>query len=258
MFTYTYPEFHKGRILKIRMLEDLRDFPRQFWELYYRDYADGIVSGAEVEVHAERLSVSPGILLYEGRLYMMTEPAEIAYKATGQETVLKLRFTALETGHDLSLGRSSLALEDAASGTGSHEMELARFKLKEGARLRKDYQSFADLATEYNTLQVLQVPYAAPGASTLPPAVLQDYAQRLMRTGTPDPHDVMFGMLCMNEGVITRSVILHYIASRLGQEYRDYPSLQIHRYLDRILSNARGGQGHKGQAHGGMQRMLVD
>jgi hypothetical protein len=258
MFTYSYPEFHKGRILKTNMLEDLRDFPRQYLELYYRDYADGIVSGAEVEVHPERLSVSPGMVLHQNRLYMMTEPAHIVYKATGQETVLKLRFTELETGHDLSQGRTSLVLEEAASGIGPHELELARFKLKEGARLRKDYQSFADLATEYNTLHLLQVPYAAPGSSTLPPAVLQDYAQRLIRTGSSDPYDVMFAMLCMNEGVITRSVILHYIASRLGQEYRDYPSLQIHRYLDRILANARGGQGHKGQASGGMQRMLVD
>ncbi|WP_127545053.1 DNA and RNA helicase [Paenibacillus amylolyticus] len=257
MFTYSYPHFNKGRILKTSMLEGLRDFPRDFIELYYRGYADGILAGAEVEVFPDRLFVASGMVLHKGRIYMLTEPMELAYQATGRVNVLKLRFTAEETMSDMTISHSELLLDEEATCTSS-ELELARFKLKEGARLRRDYQTFADLATEFNTLHVIHVPYAAEGASTLSPVVMKDYAERLLRTGTSDPQDLVFAMMCLNEGTVARSVILHHIASRLGLEYREYDNAQIHRYLDRILANAGRGTGRSGMPVGGPHRMIVD
>ncbi|WP_091013806.1 DNA and RNA helicase [Paenibacillus amylolyticus] len=257
MFTYSYPHFNKGRILKTSMLEGLRDFPRDFIELYYRGYADGIVAGAEVEVFPDKLVVAPGMVLHKGRLYMLTEPMELAYQATGRVNVLKLRFTAEETVSDMTISQSELLLDEETTCTSS-ELELARFKLKEGARLRRDYQTFVDLATEFNTLHVIHVPYAAEGASTLSPIVMKDYAERLLRTGTSDPQDLVFAMMCLNEGTVARSVILHHIASRLGLEYREYDNAQIHRYLDRILANAGRGTGRSGIPVGGPHRMIVD
>ncbi|MFC9712521.1 DNA and RNA helicase [Paenibacillus sp. NPDC056933] len=257
MFTYSYPHFHKGRILKTSMLEGLRNFPRDYIELYYRSYADGILAGAEVEVFPDKLVVAPGMVLHKGRLYMLTEPMELAYQATGRVNVLKLRFTADETGSDMTTSHSELHLDEETT-CAPGEMELARFKLKEGARLRRDYQTFADLATEFNTLHVIHVPYAAEGASTLSPVVMKDYAERLLRTGSTDPQDLVFAMMCLNEGTVARSVILHHIASRLGLEYREYDHAQIHRYLDRILANAGRGTGRSGHPVGGPHRMIVD
>ncbi|WP_339306611.1 DNA and RNA helicase [Paenibacillus sp. FSL R5-0519] len=257
MFTYSYPHFNKGRILKTSMLEGLRDFPRDFIELYYRGYADGILAGVEVEVFPDKLVVTPGMVLHNGRLYMLTEPMELAYQATGRVNVLKLRFTAEETVSDMTISHSELLLDEETTCTSS-ELELARFKPKEGARLRRDYQTFADLATEFNTLHVIHVPYAAEGASTLSPVVMKDYAERLLRTGTSDSQDLVFAMMCLNEGTVARSVILHHIASRLGLEYREYDNAQIHRYLDRILANAGRGTGRSGMPVGGPHRMIVD
>lgn len=257
MFTYSYPHFNKGRILKTSMLEGLRDFPRDYIELYYRGYADGILAGTEVEVFPDKLVVSPGMVLHKGRLYMLTEPMELAYHATGRVNVLKLRFTAEETVSDMMISHSELLLDEETTCT-SGELELARFKLKEGARLRRDYQTFADLATEFNTLHVIHVPYAAEGASTLSPIVMKDYAERLLRTGTSDPQELVFAMMCLNEGTVARGVILHHIASRLGLEYREYDNAQIHRYLDRILANAGRGTGRSGMPVGGPHRMIVD
>jgi hypothetical protein len=257
MFTYSYPHFNKGRILKTSMLEGLRDFPRDYVELYYRGYADGILAGAEVEVFPDKLVVSPGMVLHKGRLYMLTEPMELVYQATGRVSVLKLRFTADETLSDMTISHSELLLDEETTCT-SGELELARFKLKEGARLRRDYQTFADLATEFNTLHVIHVPYAAEGASTLSPVVMKDYAERLLRTGTSDPQDLVFAMMCLNEGTVVRNVILHHIASRLGLEYREYDNAQMHRYLDRILANAGRGTGRSGHPIGGPHRMIVD
>jgi hypothetical protein len=157
----------------------------------------------------------------------------------------------------MTLSRSELCLDEEITCTAG-ELELARFKLKEGARLRRDYQNFADLATEFNTLHVIHVPYAAEGASTLSPVIMKDYAQRMLRTGTDDPRDLIFAMMCLNEGIVARSVILHYISSQLGLEYRDYDNAQIHRYLDRQLLNAGRGTGRSGHQTGGLHRMIVD
>ncbi|MGP3784323.1 hypothetical protein [Paenibacillus sp. 1A_MP2] len=131
MFTYSYPHFNKGRILKTSMLEGLRDFPRDYIELYYRGYADGILAGAEVEVFPDKLIVSPGMVLHKGRLYMLTEPMELVYQATGRVNVLKLRFTAEETVSDMTISHSELLLDEETTCT-SGELELARFKLKKG------------------------------------------------------------------------------------------------------------------------------
>ncbi|WP_338540255.1 DNA and RNA helicase [Paenibacillus tundrae] len=257
MFTYSYPHFHKGRILKTSMLEELRDYPRDYMELYYRSYADGILAGAEVEVYPDKLVVTPGMVLHKGRLYMLTESAELEYQATGRVNVLKLRFTEDEKLSDMTASHAELRLDEEAT-CDSSEMELARFKLKEGARLRRDYQTFADLATEFNTLHVIHVAYAAEGVSTLSPLVMKDYAERLLRTGTSDPQDLIFAMMCLNEGTIARTVILHHIANRLGLEYREYDNAQIHRYLDRILANAGRGSGRSGMPVGVPHRMIVD
>ena len=257
MFTYSYPHFNKGRILKTSMLEELRNFPRDYIELYYRGYADGVLAGSEVDVFPDKLVVAPGMVLHKGRLYMLTEPMEVVYQATGRVSVLKLRFTADEAGSDMTTSHSELVLDEETT-CAPGELELARFKLKEGARLRRDYQTFADLATEFNTLHLIHVPYAAAGVSTLSPVVLKDYADRLLRTGTSDPRDLVFAMMCLNEGTVARSVILHHIASRLGQEYREYDNAQIHRYLDRILANAGRRTGRSGMPVGGPHRMIVD
>ncbi|CAH1225320.1 MULTISPECIES: DNA and RNA helicase [Paenibacillus] len=256
MFTHAYPHFQKGRILKTAMLEQLRDYPRDYLELRYRNYANGIIAGAEVKVKADKLSISPGIVLYHGKLYMLTEQIDMSYVATGRMTLLKVRLLEETTIQDITTGSMELVLDEEECSAG--ELELGRFKLKEGARLRQDYQTFADLATEFNTLHVIHVPYAAEGASTLSPLMMRDYADRLMRTGTTDPLDLTFAMMCLNEGIVNRRVIQHYIASRLGQEVRDYGNAQIHRYLDRILAGAGGRGGRPGYLGSGPQRMIVD
>jgi hypothetical protein len=47
------------------------------------------------------------------------------------------------------------------------ELELGRFKLREGAVLRSDYTDFFDLITEYNTINVINVEYAGIKESTM-------------------------------------------------------------------------------------------
>ena len=257
MFANLTPKFEKGRILKTAMLESLRDYPRELAEIYYRDYADGIITGAQVEVGMDTLTVQPGLAKHGGQLYMLSEPVILAYLATGWETVVKVRFLEGTEDGDWVVRRSEIVLDERLE-LGADELELCRFKLKTGARLRQDYQNFRDLATEYNTVNLLHAPAAAYGQSTVLPAVMRLFGDELLRRGSTDPQDLAFAMMCLNDGVLHRSVILHYIASRLGMAYKDYDNADIHKYLSRILDSTRGGSRHTGMGPGGSGRVIVD
>lgn len=257
MFTHIAPKFQKGRILKTAMLENLRDFPREFADIYYRDYADGVVTGTYVEVGPDKLTIHPGIVKHQGRLYLLNDPAVIAYQATGRETAVKVRFQEGTEDSDWSVYRSEIVLDERIEA-GPAELELCRFKLKEGARLRQDYQNFRDLATEYNTVNLLHVPIAAYGQTTVSPVVMRMFGDEMLRRGSSDPQDTAFGMMCLNEGTLNRNVILHYIAGRLGLTYKDYGNADIHKHLSRILDSARGGGHRMGISPGGGGRVIVD
>ncbi|WP_438347729.1 DNA and RNA helicase [Paenibacillus sp. FA6] len=258
MFTHLYPHFNKGRILKTEMLTNLRDFPREFVDIHYADYSDGIVTGANLKVGPKHLIISPGIVRHEGRLYILNESTEISYLATGKELALKIRFLEVKEGSDLTVYSSEMVLDEQVD-CNSSELELGRFKLKEGARLRQDYQNFTDFTTEYNTLNVLHTSYAAHGESTLSPLIMRYFADQMLRSGSADPRDLVFAMMCGNEGTVSRSMILHYIAGRMGIAYKEYTHVQIHKHLGRILDNVRSGGKARGSfSMGGPQRVIVD
>lgn len=257
MFSHLFPKFEKGRILKTAMLENLRDFPREALDIAYQDYADGIITGAMIQVERDTLKIAPGILKHQGRLYLLNHSVEVPYRATGREMAVKVRFGEGKQDSDWMSHPSEIVLTEPGE-SGAPELELCRFKLKEGARLRQDYQNFRDLATEYNTVNLLHVRFAADGESTVSPVILRMFGEEMMRRGGGEAQDFSFAMMCLNEGTIRRNVILHYIANRLGTAYKDYSNIEIHKYLSRILDNTRGGGQRLGMSAGGSLRMIVD
>ena len=45
MFQYDYPQFEKKRLLRVEMLDKLRDYPKNFIDLSFQGFGDGVVSG---------------------------------------------------------------------------------------------------------------------------------------------------------------------------------------------------------------------
>ena len=45
MFCYETPQFKKKRLLRAEMLEQLRDYPRDYLEIMYAGYSDGVLCG---------------------------------------------------------------------------------------------------------------------------------------------------------------------------------------------------------------------
>lgn len=261
MFIHTMPRFEKGRILKTSMLESLRDYPRSYLDIRYRDYSDGILTGADINVGPHALTVTPGLAKHAGIIYQMAEEQEVPYTATGREAVLAVRFAAVESSADFDSYAGRLVIQEHAPGP--DELELCRFKLKEGAVLRSNYIDFADLATEYNTLNVLHVRRAGRGEDTLAPMILRCYARELLGRGSADPADLSFSLLCLNQEYIEMEALLHYVAVRTGSSLQDIRHLaqdrtSLHRTLVRILEENGGQRPLTGYRRNGPQRMMVD
>jgi hypothetical protein len=259
MYANVYPNFAKGRILKKDMLENLRDYPRQLAELYFKNYSDGIITGVEVRVEDARLLISSGLVKHGGRVYLLEEEHQLSYRATGRDIVLKLRFQEAVEQTDFTIYDAELVLDEEVQVRGL-ELELGRFKLKEGAKLRSEYQSFADFATEYNTWNMIHAAYAGMGQSSLNPVLTRYYGDQLLSRGSSNTYDISFAMQCLNQGTVDRQLILHYIGNRLGTGYKSYDNAQIHKYLGRILDDVQSG-GNRAKPDlrpNGPRRMIVD
>lgn len=241
------------------MLENLRDYPRHFVDLYFQDDTDGIISGMDVTIGEGHLTVGRGIVKHQGRVYLFDREERVPYEATGMETVLKIRFQEETSLTDYYVYETSYVLDQEIESR-QYERELGRFKLKQGARLRGDYQDLSDMATEFNTWNIVHVEYAGRNEPTLAPCILRYFADEMLKTVTNHPYDLAFVMQAMNADRVERGLILHYIGNRLGTGYREYTNLQILKYLARILDDAKsGGRSSKTEwKTGGRQRVIVD
>jgi len=62
MFQYKYPVFEKKTLLRVEMLEQLRDYPKGYLRLVYQNFSNGIVNGCNITWKDRKLMISPGII----------------------------------------------------------------------------------------------------------------------------------------------------------------------------------------------------
>lgn len=258
LFLNSYPNFGKGRILKIEMLENLRDYPRMMIDLYFSAYSDGIIAGTDIRVEENDLVITKGIVKHQGHIYLLASDFSIPYEATGKETLIKMRFHEKDQQPDFTVFETEIVLDEDIK-IAENELELGRFKLKLGAQLRSTYENFLDFATEYNTVNYIHCQYAGFQTSTFHPFPLQQFAKELLESELSNAYDIAFSLQCLNQERIQREVIIHYLANRSGTGYRVYTNEQIHQHLSRIISESKGGnRAMSAQTRRGPRRMIVD
>lgn len=233
-----YPNFAKGRILKIEMLENLRDFGRDTLEVLTENLSDGIVKGFNANVSKDIITFSKGIVKYKGRIYLINENLSIYYKATDVDVLIKLVFLEESSEIDYKIQYVSLVL-DADTKIKDNEIELGRFKLKVGAYLRTEYKDLDDYTTEYNTINLINVKYANVDEYTLTPKFINSYGLEILKTKTNNIWDITFATNCINIKNISRSLIISYINVKLNEENEDLTNNEIHKKLIIILKRVR-------------------
>lgn len=237
MFQNIYPVFETKKLLKKEMLDNLRDFPRELFDLQYRGYSDGILWGCELEGFEGGLRVMPGILCFKEIPYFLKKPFELSCKADGQLTYLKVRFLGKTGGARQEEYLSQIYIDEKTPDSNC-ELELGRFKLQVGARLRTEYVDFQDYATEFDTIDRIHVPYAALGQHGIWPQLLKCFAKELQHSPKQDLWDPAFCLSCLQlEKAMPYEAVKAYLNARLKQD-KDYTNVQIYSALRKILREA--------------------
>ncbi len=264
-----YPLFERNRILKKEHLWSLRDYSFSHMRLEYRSFGDGILDGCEPAVRGEELVVGEGIVKHGDFIYLVTGELAVPYEPTGELTVLKLRVGEDRQQEDF-IRYHVEAFLDGDTEKKEDELELCRFKLRHGSRLRDRYKDFDDMVTEYDTVDVTEADWGGLGGKTLSPAVTGYFARLVLGESGSRPEDISFAYLCLSQQrAVPARVLEHYIQNRLagmgiawngtgrmpengaaevcGEGRRMFDGLV--RILDGIRGNRVRGQERKGDRH---------
>lgn len=256
MFKIVYPMFERGRILKKELLFALRDYSFGFARLQYTDITDGIIAGCEISVTDKRLTVGPGIVKFQRFIYTLTEPQHVYYEPNEQFVSVKIRFsTTAAATTDYANYAGDILLDDDMH-LRENELEVCRFKLKKGSRLRNDYTGFEDIQTEFDTVNLAETSWAGPERKGVHAYILRSFAKEALACNLTDAWDISFCTQCLNGDMVHRDVIEAYISYKLEQENRELSNLEIYSELDRVLRTALSGSGFK--RRGGAKRVRIE
>ena len=259
MFENNYPLFNSGRLLKIDMLEELRDFPRGFFDAQFKGYCDGIICGCDLEVTDNYIKLSKGIIKYQDIIYLLKEENKIEYICNNKLTILKVKFLSQMLESDFKINTTEISLTEDLE-FGENEIEICRFKLRIGAKLRIKHTDFTDLSTEFDTVNTINVPYAAYGSSSLNPVILRRFGRELLGCNLSEAWDISFAMMCVqSKEAIEKEIIVAYLMNKLGIEMKEYGNEELYYYLLEVLKSAKEGAGSNGRRGSGrFKKILID
>ncbi len=241
MFHYEEPIFQKKKLLRIEMLEQLRDYPRNYMKLCFRGYSDGIICGCQISWDNGQLVIAPGILYHAENLYFLEEPYQMECHAENKIKYLKVQFMTEVHEEEKIEGNTRIVLDDRKTDIAC-EIELCRFRLQEGARLRDTYENFEDYATEYDTVNRIHVPFASYGQATIWPEILRQFAEEILEVENENIFDANFAMnILANQGKIPADCVGRYLKVRLKREKTENGNYSIYKGLQAVLRQERTG-----------------
>lgn len=263
-----YPLFERNRILKKELLWSLRDYSFIHMQLEYQAYGDGILSGCELEVKEKELVVGKGIIKHNGFIYLLTEAMTIPYEPTQQLEILKMKMIVDSRSEDFISYRIELFLDNNPVKA-KDELEVCRFKLRHGSILRNHYKDFADMATEFDTVDVTEADWGAVGGRTLSPAVTGYFAEQILEESGSQLEDISFAYLCVQRTeAVPIKMLKHYVENRLdgmrlernsisdGEETESSNNRKLFDGMVQILEEVRGNREY-GKEHMGKRKQII-
>ncbi len=218
---HIYPAFERGRIMKKELLWALRDYSYSALQLQYQAYSDGIISGCKVRAEDNYLTVGKGIIKCQDYIFLINKEEQVKYTPTDVFVSLKFRVIFKEELPDYTRYVTEFVLDENLERK-QNEIELCRFKLKEGARLRTEYKDFYDIQTEFDTVNLADATWAGIGGSTLSKEVTDYFAREVLKCKDASREDVQFAyLLLQGEGAVSHEVIADYACRKKGNEKRE-------------------------------------
>lgn len=173
--------------------------------------------------------------------------------------ILKVKFLPQLGDHDFINYSTEIYLDESLELKGN-ELELCRFKLRLGAKLRVNHVDFNDLCTEYDTVNTINVPYAAYGERSLNPDILRQFGRELLKCNVGEAWDISFGMTCIqSKEPIEKEIITNYLVYKLNIEIKDYSNEELYYYLLDVLNRVKDGQDGSGRKRNGrFKKIIID
>lgn len=256
MFKFESPVFVHKNILKKDMLDELRDYPLQISRMMMEGCGDGVLKGTEITWENNILKVHPGLILHGGNIYRMENEYCLKCPPVNQLTFIKVRFSIRNCEKDYIGGLGDIYMD--VNPTENGEMELGRFRLQEGARLRTEYENFEDYQTEFDTINRINVPYICLGGVGLWPKLLMEYAYELLKTETNNMYDTFFAMQILGaRGQIAGELMTWYVEKSIGKKLSDFSNGFFYEKLQYILRERRNGCNEQGRVQRNTRQMLL-
>ncbi len=242
MFRNDFPLFKRGLILKKEMLENLRDYPRNYINILYKDYADGVICGCDMEVEDTKIVIHEGIVKNNGKIYFLEEKNKIDYQSTNRQMVIKINFFDEGTENCFKRQNGEIVIEEEKV-VEKNIIELGRFKLREGAKLRSSYSDFFDFSTEYNTLNIINVPYSMEITPTISSKITNMFAEILLQKSSDiNDLDLIFAMQSLTSRYVSRELICMYLYKRLRLKSAEMSNMDIYKNMCRIVKEVQHNQ----------------
>ena len=235
------PIFAGRRILKKESLWDIRDYTYAGWQLYYAEYTDGLLKGCDIRAEDGQLVIGKGMLKFHDFIYLMMEEERVDYQPKNRWQMLKAEFSEDETNLDYKAYRVRFFLDEELE-LGENQMEMCRFYLREGSALRDSYKNFADMSTEYDTVNLICATVAGIGEKTLHQLVVKQFGEELWNMEEKDQFDFGFCSLVWNtQGRVERKVIAAYLSNKMKKavvaNIMSYDNQMVYEKLENIVDN---------------------
>lgn len=256
---HIYPAFERGRIMKKELLWALRDYSYSALQLRYQDYSDGIISGCGIRTENDTLCIGSGIIKCQGFIFLLTGEGQVRYAPADRYTSLKFRLLKKENLPDYTRYETEFALDGKLDRT-QNEIELCRFKLKEGARLRTEYKDFFDIQTEYDTVNLADATWSAQGGQALSKEVTDYFANKVLECKNAEDKDIQFAyFLLQSKETVSYKILNDYIARRTDDtgENEVFSGKAAFWRLEEILRNIRAGKNSYGTVRANRDNRMI-
>lgn len=233
------PEFPDGTVLRAEQLQQLATQAYVLPNLIFKNYANGIITGCDISVEEYQIVISTGVFCFEKELYMIETEIYVPYSPENKWIYLKIKY--IDTISTNGENSHIFGIDFNENPTSKNELELCRFKLQKGAKLRVAYDNFEDMNTEFDTVNILHVPFSSEDRSTLHPKVLERFANELMALS---PQNILDQMICMqilnNRAHINLKEIAAYLKFRADIHSDNITNINAYRELQNILWSEKG------------------
>ncbi|MDE7322741.1 MAG: hypothetical protein K2N73_08375 [Lachnospiraceae bacterium] len=253
------PIFKSGNILKQEMMESLKQYMVDYTILKYSGYSDGILRGCNITVSDNRIVLHSGILILGGMPFYIKDTLSIMSKPTNTVKALIVKAGEVEYERCFESKRIELLMVDVEE-INHTDIEICKFRLQQGAKLRYQYRDLEDMNTEFDTICLVRSQWAAFGGNSLSYFILHQFATDMLKTNGVTQEDRQFigQIFAANGESLSSECINSYTAGKMNRPYEERKVDEMYADLLQVLKMAKTGK--RGMAVRDMKerRLIVD